>query len=185
MDLSAAPAGGSGTRFEFSKPPNTPAVTPATATERQPTTSYDVDIYEAKAGDSWEAISREFYSDTKYAAALRAYNQNKALQVKTSVDVPPIHVLRRTSPQPSAGTPASRPADPWGPAAVTPAAGTSGGGNSYRVPRGGTSLPAVAKAFLKNEQRWRELYDLNQHIADANYVPEGTEIKLPSDARVP
>lgn len=179
---SAGPGSGSGARLEYTKPPNTPTVSPVANSERTPTTSYDVDIYEAKSGDTWEAISREFYSDTKYAAALRAYNLNKVLQTKTSVDVPPIHVLRRASPQPSAVVPASRTgttADPWAPAGT----GASGAGNTYRVPRGGTSLQAVARSLLKNEQRWRELYELNPHIADAALVPEGTEIKLPSDTR--
>ena len=47
---------------------------------RAPTTSYDVDIYHPKANDTWESISREYFSDPKYAAALRAYNQNRALR---------------------------------------------------------------------------------------------------------
>ena len=45
------------------------------------------------------------------------------------------------------------------------------------------SLPAVAKLVLGNDQRWRELYDLNPDV-NPSKVSAGTELKLPADARV-
>lgn len=178
--LPATPAPG-GAKIEFVKPPE--STTPAAAT-RPPTTSYDVDIYHPKANDSWEAISREYYSDTKYAAVLRAYNQNRALTPGREVDVPPLHVLRRMTPPPVTGAAPGRPTpaaggDPWNAAGV----GTVSA-RTYRVPPGdGMSLPAVAKLVLGNDQRWRELYDLNPDV-NPSKVSAGTELKLPADARV-
>jgi hypothetical protein len=193
MDLGpvppVGPGGGTGAKIDFVKPAHAPTVTPVVNTERTPTTSYDVDIYEPKAGDTYEAISREFYNDAKYAAALRAYNRNKPLTGGT-VDVPPIHVLRRmTVPQPGAGTgtPVGRSgtaADPpW--AGVAPSAPATGGaGKTFRVPEGGMSLPAVSRLVLGTEQRWDEIYRLNPDV-NAAKVPAGTDLKLPPDARVP
>ena len=172
---------GGGEKIEFVKPAE--STTPAAST-RPPTTSYDVDIYHPKANDSWEAISREYYSDTKYAAALRAYNQNRALAPGREVEVPPLHVLRRMTPPavtgsaPGRATPAAG-GDPWNAAGV----GTVSA-RTYRVPPGdGMSLPAVAKLVLGNDQRWRELYDLNPDV-NPSKVTAGTELKLPADARV-
>ena len=58
-----------------------------------------MDIYHPKANDSWEAISREYYNDIKFAAALKAYNRGKPLT--GTVDVPPISVVKRTRRSPS------------------------------------------------------------------------------------
>ena len=87
-----------GTKLEFTKPAAPPVIPPIGVPEHTPTTSFDVDIYEPKAGDNWEAISREFYSDSRYAAGLRAYNRNKPLQGAGPVDVPPIHIVKRYVP---------------------------------------------------------------------------------------
>jgi len=182
MDLKPAPASPTtpAAKIEFVKPAESGTVTPAGGTVRQPTTTYDVDIYHPKANDSWEAISREYYNDTKFAAALRAYNNGKALT--GTVDVPPIHVLRRT-PAPAAvvGTPTSaRPAsgDPWNAVGAGP-----GGGKVYRVPAGsGVALTTVAKQLLGSDQRWREIWDLNPNLT-STIAPPGAELKLPADAR--
>jgi hypothetical protein len=185
------PDSGSGAKMEFIKPSNTPTVTPVAGVQSTPKTSYDVDIYETKAGDNWEAISREFFNDTRYAPALQAYNLNKPLRPGTQVDIPPLHVLRQRPGAPQSGTgtgasttmPVSRSdsaPDPWGPSSGS----ASTGNGTYRVPRT-TTLTAIAKSLLGSDQRWRELYDLNPQVADANNVPEGTVIKLPAGARVP
>ena len=178
---------GSGAKIEFIKPADNNTVTPVAGTSRAPTTSYDVDIYHPKQNDTWEAISREFYSDTKYAGALRSYNQTKNQSLTSgTLDVPPIHVLRRTAPSPATGTPTGRPPaapDPWGAAGATTPGGFSGS-KTFRVPNGdGMSLPAVAKLLLGTEQRWDEIYRLNPDV-NPNKVPAGTELKLPADARV-
>ena len=195
MDLNPSPArpatpaaGGSGTgaKTEFVKPADSNTVTPVGGTIRPPATSYDVDIYLPKPNDTWEAISREYYTDTRFAAALRAYNQNRALAPGREVEVPPISILRQRYSPPAAGPAAATPAgtpgasgDPWN-AAGAP----TGGAKTYRIPSGnGMSLKAVAKLLLGNDQRWQELYDLNPNVNPSG-VPPGTELKLPADARV-
>jgi len=184
-----------------------PEAASATVPERPPVTSYDVDIYEPRPGDSWESISQEFYQDPRYAAALRAYNRNKPLQGGGAIDIPPLHILRRfgfdtsrslpTSPAPGRGLSGSviqpaegraRPNDPWNAAPPTYQAGSpppqAGGFKIYRVPTEGLSLPTIARHLLGNEQRWIEIYDLNPDV-NASRVPAGTELRLPADARLP
>jgi hypothetical protein len=177
-------------KIEFSKPPGGPSVTPVAGTgneiERSPSTSFDVDIYEPKAGDSYEAISREFYNDTRFATGLRAYNRNKPLQGAGPIDVPPLHVIKRYQPGGVGATPVSRPVagtDPgWGPAGVPT---TPRGEKTFRVPQGGMSMRGVARLILGNEQRWRDVYDLNPQLRPDEILPAGTELKLPADARTP
>jgi nucleoid-associated protein YgaU len=162
--------------------------------ERSPTTSYDVDRYEPKQGDTWESISREFYNDTRYANALKAVNLNKPLTTGGTVDIPPLYILKqkfqtllRSGTTVSQTSPVPTPTAPtWGPPvnATTPAA-QSGGSKIYRVPTGGTTERDLAKNFLGNDQRWMEIFNLNPHITDPNSIPAGTEVKLPMDARLP
>lgn len=189
---------GTGSTFNLTKPAS-PSVTQTTAIERTPTTSYDVDIYSPKQGDTWEAISQEYYNDKRYAAALRAANNNASLTSGGSVDIPPLFILKQKfqnglgastsipspppSPPPSSSPQGSTPN--WAPSNPTTPATQSTGTKIYRVPAGGTTLPAIAKAFLGNEQRWTELYNLNPQVTAPNAVPAGMDIKLPADAKVP
>lgn len=176
-----ADPGSGGMKLEFSKPPSSPAAAPVERTERAPTTSYDVDIHYPKAGDTWETVSREFYGDARYAAGLRAYNRNRPLQ--GGVDVPPLHVVRRyIANPPGAVVPAGRgaPAGEWG---AAPAG--RGGEKSFRVPPGGMSMRAVARAVLGSDQRWGDIHDLNPQFRADETLPAGTELRLPPDARTP
>ena len=46
------------------------------------------------------------------------------------------------------------------------------------------TLKAIARERLGNEQRWRDIWDMNPQFTDVNaIVTAGTEVKLPSDAR--
>jgi hypothetical protein len=187
-----APAGtDTGTRMEFHKAPGSPTVTPTSAAnDRAPTTSYDVDIYTPRTGDTWEAISREFYNDTRFAAGLRAYNRNRGLVGNSPVDVPPIHVVKRYMPAPTppgtgspgAGSGGFTPAGDWG-AAPPPARPASE--RLFRVPTGGMSMRAVARITLGSEQRFDEIYRLNPHLRPDEILPAGTELQLPPNARNP
>jgi hypothetical protein len=180
-----------------SRPANA-EVRPVTA-ERPATTSFDVDVYEPRAGDSYETIAREFYNDTRYARALQEYNARRPVQPGRSVDIPPMAVLRQrySGVIGSSATPASRPTSgtvptgEWGPA-TTPKPTTDsgptfrpagGGSQTFQVPPGGMSLKAVARQTLGSDQRWSELYELNPQVGDPNAVPAGTVLKLPADAR--
>jgi nucleoid-associated protein YgaU len=190
--------GGVGTTIQQTKPLASPPPS-STVVERAPTTSYDVDLYEPKQGDTWETISREFYNDTRYAAALKAANLNKPLTSGGTVDVPPLYVLKQkfttssvrpgtpggqVSPPPPAAPPAP-PAPSWGPSTSSTPVGSSGGSQIYRVPSGVTSEREIAKNFLGSEQRWQEIYNLNPQITNPNNIPAGTEVRLPADARMP
>ncbi len=166
-----------------------PTITPVTATERTPTTSYDVDIYELKPGDTWEAISREFYNDSRYAAGLQAYNATKgrSLQSDGAVDVPPIHVVKKSLPgsaQPR-GTPAARSTTSTDPDWGSSAASRTSGEKTFRVPQGGMTIRAIARFTLGTDQRWDDIAKLNPSLKADDIQPAGTEVKLPPDARNP
>jgi hypothetical protein len=171
-------------------------VRPAAATT-PPRTGFDVDLHEPKASDSYESISQEWYNDRRYGTALKAYNQNKPLQGGHSVEVPPVHVLRKRYPSmvgtatPVGGSSGAAPSTTpdWTPAAVPgaeplPSRATGLTRGTYVVPQGaGMTLKSVARTTLGNEQRWRDLYDLNKHIDPAEVLQPGTELKMPPDAR--
>jgi nucleoid-associated protein YgaU len=199
-----APPAGPGTRIEFTKPGGTTEVRPAGVAEQPPRTSFDVDLYEPRLGDTYESIAREYYNDTRYAAALRAYNQNKPLQNSGPVEVPPIHVLRKQHPQliGTGAAPAGRSgsgtprAGEWAPAGGTvrsagavepqPAFRSAGTSRTFTVPAGGMTLRAIARHTLGSEQRWAAIWEANPQITQADgVIPAGTVLQLPAGARVP
>jgi len=179
-----------GTPAAFTKPSGTRDVKPVVATSA-PKTDFDVDLYDPKANDSYESISQDVYNDKRYAAALRAFNRNQPLQGGRLVELPPIFVLKRRFPNagaaPVGGTGAlPTSAQPnWGPAAgeLVPAP-PQGKRGVFVVPQGGMTLKAIARERLGNEQRWRDIWDMNPQFTDVNaIVTAGTEVKLPPDAR--
>jgi len=179
-----------GTKIEFTKPPAAAEAKPAGVTERAPQTSFDVDLHEPRAGETYETIGREFYNDARYGKALAEYNRRKPLQGGGHVEVPPMHVLKKRFPQllgvvaPAGGTAAASP-DEWGPVGGAGAdTFRASGAKSFAVPPGGMSMRAVSRLTLGTENRWREVYDLNpQYAPDA--VPAGTPLALPADAVLP
>ena len=187
------PPVGVGSPAAFTKPGGATEARPVVP-EAAPKTDFDVDLYDPKANDSYDSISLEFYNDRRYAAALRAFNQNQALQGGRYVNVPPIHILKRRFPAQTGGVvtpvggaggaaPTSTPQ--WGPAGDAPPRAVNAGRGGYVVPAGGTTLKAVARLTLGNEQRWRDIYDLNPQVTNPDVLPAGTELKLPPDARLP
>lgn len=152
--------------------------------ERPARTDYDVGLHEPRAGETYETISEEWYNTKKLAAALRAYNRNKALQGQGPVEVPPIDVLRRMYPQLLGGEmrPATVPAvtPEWAPSASRPEAFNPVRAREYIVPPGGMTMRDVARAALGLESRWVELYELNPEITNPGAVlPAGTRLRLP------
>ncbi len=176
--------------IEYVKPAATPEVNLKPAA-----TSFDVDLYDPRVGDSYDSISKEFYNDSRYASALREFNRNKPLQGSGPVEVPPMHILRKRFPQSSGGSIPSpalssvRPVtgtapDNWtspGTSEASPTFRTSS--NTYRVPAGGTTMKLIAKEVLGSDSRWGEIWELNREITDpgALLIP-GTELKLPAAA---
>jgi hypothetical protein len=88
--------------FTLTKQADTPTAARSTEPAR---TDFDVDLHESKAGDTYATISKQHYGDAKYAEALRTFNRNAELG-RTTVEVPPIYVLRKRYPQ-LIGRPAS------------------------------------------------------------------------------
>lgn len=188
------PPGGLGTPAAFTKPGGTTEVKPLVP-ESTPKTDFDVDLYDPKANDSYESISQEYYNDKRFATALRAFNRNMPLQGGRLVEVPPIHVLKkRFANQPGGVVPsgaigASSSAPQWGPASErsdpVPARATGAGRATFVVPTGGMTMKAIARFTLGNEQRWSDIYGMNPHLRPDDVLPAGTEVRMPSDARLP
>lgn len=188
------PGSGTGVRIDSVKPPGSASVQPIGVNERSPSTSFDVDLHEAKTGETYESISREFYNDVKYARALAEFNRRKPLQNNGPVEVPPVHVLKKQFPQlvgtaapvtPASGT---GPAPNWGAAGAPPAPqpdptfrAAATAKRSYTVSRAGMTLRDVAKELYGDERRWRDLYEANTQITAADEALRvGAEIKLPT-----
>jgi len=171
-----------GSSIDFTKASGTNEVRPS-APVPPPQTAFDVDLHEPKANDTYESISMEFYNDRKYAAALQKYNKNKPLTGGGMIEVPPIYVLRKQSPTPTGGTPASQPQ--WAPVRGSGEAPVRAPGDNrgvYIVPQGVTTMMAVAKLTLGDENRWPDIYLLNPQLLPSR-LPAGSELKLPPDAR--
>lgn len=173
----------------------------AAAQQRPPTTSYDEDVYETKATDTWESISQEFFNTKAYAAALRAHNKGGA-KPAGMVSVPPIYILKRSMPAqgrpaniisqsaptttpPASPPPTAAPAANWGPTTATTPASPSPDYKIYRVPPGGANMRAIARTVLGDDQKWGEIYNLNPWYSTKDTFPEGTEIRVPPNAKLP
>ncbi len=172
------------------KPAGNTETRPA-APEFAPKTTFDVDIHTVMPKEDYKSISREFYNDDRFAAALSAYNQNRLIKIGDRVDVPPIHVLKRDFPQligggtvqPASGSRSTAPSQPeWNNAAPRPVAN---GRSTFTIPNGnGMTLQQIARQTMGSEQRWRDIYDLNPQVSSNERLLPGTELKMPADARL-
>ncbi len=161
------------------------------APEFAPKTTFDVDIHTVMPKEDYKSISREFYNEDRFAAALSAYNKNRLIKTGDRVDVPPIHVLKRDFPQligggtvqPASGSRSTAPSQPeWNNAAPRPVAN---GRSVFTVPNGnGMTLQQIARQTMGSEQRWRDIYDLNPQVSSNERLLPGTELKMPADARL-
>jgi hypothetical protein len=198
--IGAPPAGGTGAGAPaaFTKPGGSSDAKPVVP-ELAPRTSFDVELYEPRKDDSFDSISKEFYNDARFAKALEAFNRARSPNGVRTVEVPPLHVLRKQFPQlvggaapvisPASGTngtggtfpppPAAGSGGVWGRAGDPPAPPTPVRSNTYRVPAGGMTPREIARSVLGSEQKWRDLYDLNGGILPDSVLPAGTEVKLP------
>ena len=175
------------TPSEPSKPLTIEYTKPATLTapDRAASTTFDVDLHEPTRTDTYGTISKEYYNDAKYAAALAEYNGRRPLQGGVRVEVPPIHVLKKRYPQlvgavapvsgfvPPAASPVVKPADPW----------VTSGPKSYTVPAGGMRMGEVAREALGSPMRWADIYELNPQFAPGDLIPAGTVLKLPGELK--
>ena len=173
----------------------TPEVKPLAVSQSAPKTSFDLDIHSVKASDTYDSISREHYNDAKYAIALKQFNGGRALPNSGSIDIPPIHVLRKQYPgsiSTSTGRPTNGGSSEWvtpgatAPASPPPTEFRASRSGQYSVPAGGATLKAIARATLGTDQRWNEIWDMNPKLVRADdVIPAGTTLALPSDARIP
>ncbi len=160
----------------------TPTLTPAPTTGAK--TDYDVDLHYVKGGDSWAAVSKQYYGDERYAEALKGYNQNAAVTQLQRAEVPPIHVLRKNFAT-AIGRPAEKPAE-WG--AIQPSAATerrtNGGAKTYVVPTGGKSIKDIAADAYGDERYWGTVWESNPKLTPDKPIPEGTKIVLTSQSKI-
>lgn len=164
-----------GTPASYTKPNSTPEVKPPFP-ETQPRTTFDVDLHNPSATDTYESISLEFYNDRRFANALRAFNRNQPLQGGRMVEIPPLHILRKQFPGLISGGAANTGAQ-WGAADrldPPPPARTT-----FVVPPGGLTMKEIARRMLGSEQRWSEIWDLNPQYSPSALLPAGTELKMP------
>lgn len=151
--------------------------------------------YSVKESDTLSDIARETYGDEKYWKAILEANpglEPNRLFVGKKLILPPKEAVlagkaRPATPAPAAATTtgkastvagerlsAGRPAGSAGPARSARA--------TYRVGSGDT-LIRIAREVLKNEDRWREIWELNKdRLKSADILPVGFELKLPEGA---
>lgn len=162
---------------------NVPTATP----DRAASTTYDVDLHEPTKTDTYGTISKDFYNDAKYAAALSEYNRNRPLQGGLRVEVPPIHVLKKRYPQLiGAVVPASASApvrDPWQPSGETPPAFKPTAPRTFTVPTGGLRMAEIARMTLGSPTKWSDIYDLNPSLSPSDILPAGTVVKIPTETK--
>jgi nucleoid-associated protein YgaU len=167
--------------------------------------SYLEEQYRWRPGDSFAAISTQFYKSPNYADALLKYNQDYPLATREMrqnppalapgqiVWVPPPRILERDYANLIGGltpiaTPTSRPTvEP-----VTPPPGLANSGFAapaeklYRVRQTGESVQEIARRTLRNSAFANRIQALNPSLsADPRLpIPAGTVLRLPGDATV-
>jgi hypothetical protein len=168
-------------------PPTRPAELPivkaagtADAKASPAATDYDEDLHAPERGDTYAAVSRRYYGDERYAAALQAYNQSARVADLKLVKVPPIQVLRKGYAA-YLGRPAGGEEPAPKPAAAVPAAG---GRKTWTVPAGGQTMKQVAAAAFGDENLWGVVFDHNRGLYPDRVIPAGTRLTLPPDARI-
>ncbi|MCZ2344447.1 MAG: hypothetical protein LC104_22025 [Bacteroidales bacterium] len=175
--------------------PMSPKAITQVANEAPPRTDYDVDLHTPRAGESFEAISRQHYGDAKYSEALRAFNAGRTPGTGAPIQVPPIYVLRKHFPQlldakrpapsvyPNAPTsaprslslePGNRTSDvQWAPASRGSQPGT------YSVPRAGMRLWDIAEELYGDRRDWQRVWRANPQLDPNSVLPTGTQIRVP------
>jgi hypothetical protein len=170
------------------KPAGDSTARPASAVESR--TDYDVDLHEVRQGDTFSTISQKYLGDSRYAAAIEAFNGNHTIGQfgAEKVKVPPIHILRKRyaayidKPETTdRGTTTAPGGTEWQPASRTEPAAT--GTKTYTIPPGGATMRGVAKAAFGDDQQWAKVWDLNPKYRPDEVLPEGTKLLLPSDAK--
>lgn len=142
--------------------------------------------HKVAAGESLWVIAEDYYGDGHLWKKIRDANpgidENRLLEGQVLVIPPKEGPAKPTAPTGS-GAPAAapsataKPTDPNKPTETAPKPKARKA--TYRVEAGDT-LVSIARAILKDGERWREIYELNKDkIKDPNRLLVGTELKLP------
>jgi hypothetical protein len=149
-------------------------------------TSFDVDLHQPGKSDTYATISKEYYNDVKYAAALQEYNGRRSLQGSNHVEVPPIHVLKKRYPQliGAGATTVGRVGDGWSTAGAATPEFRPTGQRTFTVPAGrAMTMTTVALDVLGSAARWKDIYDLNPSFSPSEYLPAGAVLRIPTEAK--
>lgn len=150
--------------------------------------SYDEQIHRTRPGDSFAAISQQYYEGSdRYAQALLQFNRNHPmaapglaqdpvqLKPEQMVFIPPKRILEKY----------------YASSLTAPAAAQTGPGSMaaasdrfYKVRAGGERFRDIAQRTLRDPERWNEIYQRNLAYNPAFAVPAGTMLKLPGDATI-
>lgn len=163
--------------------------------------SWDDDLYLARAGDTYQSIARDYYKSDKYGQALMLYNRDydgqspdaskrdpAAIVSGQKIFVPPERILKRDYSSVILDQPAGNAGSATG--AVPSSAGQVGAAygtkpeKTYRVRGSGEMFLTIARNTLGNEERWPEIYLLNKGFETTKFIPGGTILRLPGDAKV-
>jgi nucleoid-associated protein YgaU len=178
-------------------PIDIPTPAPGTAAPTSPVSvdSFDETAHRCRAGDTFEAISTQYYRSVHFAEALRVYNlyhpqHQKNYQTEGPlpdgqvVYLPPAAILQKRFGTLIRGEKETQP--PMGGPTAIPVGETANTAlPTYRVVDENEMIAAVALKTLGDVMRWKEISALNPQINSSKPVPTGTVLRLPADARVP
>ncbi len=164
--------------------------------------SFDYELYQPQAGDTFATISLAKYKSDRYHQALAQFNRERdpqmvAPQPGKAVLIPPADHLESRYPQAIPGGVSSPKPMPEGAAgsryptedftkeaASADWAKSGGGEKQYRVQKDDT-IWSIAKRTLGAGDRWPDILKLNRDaLRDVNQLPAGMVLRLPADAKV-
>jgi nucleoid-associated protein YgaU len=154
---------------------------------------YDEDLHRTTGNETYPSISRRYYEDDTYAAALQQYNRDNPAG-SGYIRIPPIEVLMKR--YPNAAPKGSSRSSSTGVATASlnvPAERDSGDKLAaspvrdypvYTVADNGETLRDIAQKTLGNAEYWRTIYELNISVNPNEKLAGGTRLRLPPQARV-
>lgn len=147
----------------------------------------DMRFHDVRGGESLFAICRQYYGDADMVHALAKFNKmDDPAQVRAGrrLMIPPPQTLggkSRSNPSPKASPPQRKTPDTATAVALRPVPTDqtkSSKAKTYTV-KEGDSLSGIAKRFLGDQDRWRDLHKLNRKvIGDPDNIKAGTVLKL-------
>jgi nucleoid-associated protein YgaU len=163
--------------------------------------SWDLEIYQARTGDTYQSIARGYYKSENYGKALMFFNRDydgqeadtskrdpAAIVPGQKIYIPPERILKRDYSSVIFDQPAGNAASTGGPSPTAAAPAGAGSGTqaekAYRVRGGGEWFLTIARNTLGNELRWPEIYILNRSFDSAKSIPGGTVLRMPADAKI-